>query len=292
MKAFFSDINAWGMGTFFKYGFLETLICMFLFIIIAIVIKRLLSRYVRHRVKVNTKFALRMVKITIYVIASYSCLSLLTPFESVLGKIWGSAGIIAVVIGFAAQEAMGNFVNGVLISTFKPFKIGDLVKVDNGEYEGYVVDISLRDTVIQTYENTKIIIPNSVMNKAVLENVSSAHNTKGNFLEINIAYESDLHKAMQIISEEVQKHPNYLDIRSEEEIKDGMEPVIIRLTKFNDSSMTLRTTVYSKNNAEGFAMLSDLRIALKLRFDEEGIELPYPHRTLTYKGEKDASNAH
>lgn len=290
MKSILSDINAWGMGTFFKYGFLETLICIVLFIVIAIVIKRLLSRYVRHRIKVNTKFALRMVKITIYSIASYGCLSLLTPFESVLGKIWGSAGIIAVVIGFAAQEAMGNFVNGILISTFKPFKIGDLVKINNGEYEGYVVDISLRDTVIQTYENTKIIIPNSVMNKAVLENVSSAHNTKGNFLEINIAYESDLHKAMLMISEEVQKHPNYLDIRSEAEIHEGIEPVIIRLTKFNESSITLRTTVYSKNNAEGFAMLSDLRIALISRFNEAGVELPYPHRTLTYKDGNKPSN--
>ena len=78
------------------------------------------------------------------------------------------------------------------------FKIGDLVKVNQGEYEGYVVDISLRDTVIQTYENTKVIIPNSVMNKAVLENVSLNDNTKGNFLELDISYESDMDKAMRL----------------------------------------------------------------------------------------------
>lgn len=277
------EVNHWGKGSLFKYGSLETLIIMIFFLFTAYLLKRILNRSIKRHVKVNTKFAMRLVKITLYTIAIYACLSLLTPFESVLGKVWGSAGILAVVIGFAAQEAMGNFVNGLLITTFKPFKIGDLVKVNNGEFEGYVVDISLRDTVIQTYENTKVIIPNSVMNKAVLENVSLNDNTKGNFLELDISYESDMDKAMQIIKEEVMAHPNFLDHRSNEEIANGVEPVIIRLIRFNDSSITLRTTVYSISNAEGFALLSDLRIAIKRRFDKEGIEFPYPHRTIISK---------
>lgn len=282
-----SDINAWGKGTLFKFGFLESITYMLIFLILAFILYRIIRRWIRKKDFVNALFIIRIVKITLYVIAGYGCLSLLTPFESVLGKIWGSAGIIAVVVGLAAQESMGNFVNGLLISTFKPFKIGDLVKVNNGEYEGFVVDISLRDTVIQTYENTKIIIPNSTMNKAVLENVSETDQTKGNFLTLDIAYESDLDLAMSIVKEEIMKHPSFLDPRSEEEIKNKVEPVVIRLTSFNESSMTLRTTIYSRTNAEGFAMLSDLRIAIKKRFDKEGIEFPYPHRTITYKHAKE-----
>ncbi len=278
-----SDINTWGEGTLFKFGFLESIFYMLLFLILAFILYRIIRRWIRKKAFANTLFIIRIVKISLSVIAGYGCLSLLTPFDSVLSKIWGSAGIIAVVVGLAAQESMGNFVNGLLISTFKPFKIGDLVKVDNGEYEGYVVDISLRDTVIQTYENTKIIIPNSTMNKSVLENVSETDQTKGNFLTLDISYESDFDLAMQIIKEEVVKHPSFLDPRSEEEIKNNVEPVVVRLTSFNESSMTLRTTIYSRTNAEGFAMLSDLRIAIKKRFDKEGIEFPYPHRTITYK---------
>lgn len=277
------DINHWGQGSLFKYGFIETMIFMLLFLLMAYIIKRLISRWIHKKQFVNARFLLRIVKITLYTIAVYACLSMLTPFESVLGKLWGSAGIIAVVIGLAAQESMGNFVNGLLITTFKPFKIGDLVKVNNGEYEGYVVDISLRDTVIKTYENTRVIIPNSTMNKAVLENVSLTNHTKGNFLLLDIDYESDLDKAMNIIKEEVMRHPSYVDPRSEEDIANHVEPVIVRLTSFNDSSLTLRTTIYSRDNAEGFAMLSDLRIAIKRRFDAEGISFPYPHRTITYR---------
>lgn len=278
-----SDINTWGKGTLFKFGFLESIFYMLLFVILAFILYRIIRRWINKKAFANTLFIIRIVKISLSVIAGYGCLSLLTPFDSVLSKIWGSAGIIAVVVGLAAQESMGNFVNGLLISTFKPFKIGDLVKVDNGKYEGYVVDISLRDTVIQTYENTKIIIPNSTMNKSVLENVSETDQTKGNFLTLDISYESDLDLAMRIIKEEVVKHPSFLDPRSEEEVKNNVKPVVVRLTSFNESSMTLRTTIYSRTNAEGFAMLSDLRIAIKKRFDKEGIEFPYPHCTITYK---------
>lgn len=285
MLEILENINSWGHGTLFKLGFLSSLVFMVIFFVIAYIIKSLITRYIRKLNIANARFAIRIVKITLYTLAIYASLSLLIPFESVLGKIWGSAGIIAVVVGLAAQESMGNFVNGLLISTFKPFKIGDLVKVNNGEFEGYVVDISLRDTVIKTYENTRIIIPNSTMNKAVLENVSLNNNTKGNFLTLDIGYESDLDKAMGIIKEEVMKHPSYVDPRTPEEIENQVEPVIVRLTSFNDSSMTLRTTVYSKDNSEGFAMLSDLRIAIKRRFDKEGIEFPYPHRTITYKND-------
>ena len=286
----FHEINQWGKGSVFKYGFLDTLMIMLCFLVCAYLLKRLINRSIKRHVKVNTRFVMRLVKITLYTIAIYGCLSLLTPFESVLGKVWGSAGIIAVVIGFAAQDAMGNFVNGLLITTFKPFKIGDLVKVNQGEYEGYVVDISLRDTVIQTYENTKVIIPNSVINKAVLENVSLNDNTKGNFLELDISYESDMDKAMRIIKEEVMAHPNFLDHRSQDEVTAGVEPVIVRLIRFNDSSITLRTTVYSTSNAEGFALLSDLRIAIKHRFDAEGIDFPYPHRTIITKSQHPNAN--
>lgn len=280
------DINAWGRGSLFKYGLIESMFSMFVFLVIAFILKRLFLRYIKKKDIVNDRFILRTVRITINTIAIYACLSLLTPFDSVLGKIWGSAGIIAVVIGLAAQESMGNFVNGILITSFKPFKIGDLVKVNNGEYEGYVVDISLRDTVIRTYENTKIIIPNSTMNKAVLENVSLSNNTKGNFLLLNVGYKSDLDKAMLIMKEEIMRHPNYIDARTKEDIANHIEPVIVRLTAFNDSSLTLRATVYSKDNSEGFAMLSDLRLSIKRRFDKEGIEFPFPHRTVMYKDDR------
>lgn len=281
-----NEINNIGKNNIFQYGFLDTIILVAIFLCIISILKRMLYRYVRKKEMINERFILRIIKIVLYIIGTYACLSLLKPFDSILSKIWGSAGILAVVLGLAAQESLGNIVNGMLISTFKPFHIGDLVKVNNGEYEGYVVDISLRDTVIQTYENTKIIIPNSTMNKAVLENVSRSGNAKGNFLSLEIGYDCDLDKAICIIQEEIMRHENYVDARSAQDVASGIAPVIVRVVDFNESGLQLRTTVYSKTNAEGFAMLSDIRIAIKKRFDKEGIQFPYPHRTVLYKQEE------
>lgn len=283
-KTLFDTINSYGEGSFLQYTVTETIFFIILILVLARIINHLgIKTLQRHYKGSNIKFVLRLKSILIYIIAFYGVFSMFLPFQKILTALAASGGIIAVVLGLAAQEATGNFVNGLMIAIFKPFKIGDLIKIDNGALVGTVIDISLRHTIITTYENTKLVIPNSIMDKAVLENISSVGNQKGNFLEIEISYESDLDLAMKIIEEEITRHENFVDIRSAEEIEKHVPCVITRLVAFADSGMKLRTTVYSKNNAEGFAMLSDLRIAIKKRFDLAGITIPYPHRIVSIK---------
>lgn len=284
-KNWIDDMTTWGSNSdLLKYSLFTTIVTTIVIFISAKIIKRLLFQLIEKRYKgANKNYVLRFVTILIYLIATYAFLDLLTPFETILKTLLASGGVIAVVLGLAAQEATGNFINGLMITIFKPFKIGDLIKVNNGELVGVVCDISIRHTVIQTYENTKIIVPNSVIDKAVLENVTAVGNHKGNFLELEISYDSDLDLAMSIIEEEVKKHPNFIDVRTKEEIIAKKSSVITRLIAFEESGMKLKTTVYSKNQAEGYAMLSDLRISIKKRFDDAGIEIPYPHRTIIMK---------
>lgn len=276
-------INAWGKGTLFRYGMVETMINIIIIYVCAIFVNHLLKRWILRRYKENTKFILRMKTIFVYAIATYGASSLFLPFEKVSNALLASGGVVAVVLGLAAQDTVGNFVNGMMITVFKPFKIGDTIKLDDGQITGTVVDISLRHTVIRTYENTTIVVVNSAISKATLENISSLDGKKANFLFLDIDYDSDLELAMKIIEEEVLAHPSFIDGRSEAEKKKNVPKVITRLVSFEDSSMRLRTTIYSKDHASGFAMLSDLRISLKKRFDAEGISFPYPHRTITYK---------
>ena len=98
------------------------------------------------------------------------------------------------------------------------------------------MEITVRHTVIQTLENTRIIIPNSQMNTAVLENISDIHSSKADFLYVSIAYDSDLEKAISIIQQEVAAHPKYCDPRSEEDKKNNMPAVIVRVTDFKAAS--------------------------------------------------------
>lgn len=264
----------------FKYDFWQTLTNILFIIGIALIVSKVLKSYIVKHNQKNQKFVLRMKNITVYTFACYGILTQFNAFSDIMKALAASTGVITLALGLAAQDAVGNFVNGLLIATFKPFKIGDLIKVTDYQITGYVVDIALRHTIIKTFENTEIIIPNSLLNKAILENVSSVNNRKANFLELDISYESDIDLAIEIIQEEVMAHPNYQDPRTAQEKADGVLPVVTRLVDFLDSSMHLKTTIYSKDNAQGYAMLSDLRIAIKRRFDQEGIVIPYPHQTI------------
>ena len=279
-------INDFGKGSLFHVGFLETIVFIIGYIIIAKIIKKIIFKSLSKIKQDNVSFYQRIVNIVIKGICIYACLSMITPLSSLLNTLWGSAGVVALIIGLAAQEAVGNFVNGLMISFFKPFKVGDLIRINNGQYVGSVVDISLRDTTIQTFENTKIIVPNSIINKEVLENISDNNSMKANFLLLEISYDSDIDKAIEIIKEEVLAHPYFFDYRTPQQIKDNVPLVTTLLTNFNESGIELKTTIYSKDAGSGNRMLCDLRMSLLKRFNKEGIDIPYPHRTVIIKKEQ------
>lgn len=269
---------------FFKYPLLQTAINLGLNVLIYAILNTIIKTIIKkHLDPTNQVLANRVKSFVLKTILLFTILYQFNAFSDVLKAIVASTGVITLALSLAAQDAVGNLVNGFMIYTFRPFKIGDLIKISDYNITGYVIDISLRHTIIKTFENTEVIVPNSSMNKVVLENVSNTESKKVNFLYIAISYDSDLDKAMKIISEEVQKHPLFLDGRSDEEIAANAPVVNIKLINFGESSLDLRATVYSKDNAQGFSILSDLRIAIKKRFDEEGIEIPYPHQTIVMK---------
>ena len=100
---------------------------------------------------------------------------------------------------------------------------------------------------------------------------------------MGISYDSDINKAMEIIKEEILNHPDYFDNRTEEQIADGMEPVDVKVIGFGDSSINLRAWVWTKDPALAFKIGCDLNKSVKERFDREGVEIPFPYRTIVYK---------
>ena len=222
----------------------------------------------------NQPIIIKLIKIGLNIVLILGICYQFTALKEIVKTLLTGGGVLALVLGLAAQEAVGNLVSGMMILFFKPFKVGDLIKTNNG-LVGTVLDISLRHTVIKTYENTQIMIPNSEINKATLENVTAA-DFKGDFLILQISYESDLDLAISIIAEEIMKHPDFLDLRNATEKMDGIPAVKVRCTNFLDSGIELKAALQSRSSAVGYAMLSDLRISIKKRFDEAGIVIPYP----------------
>ncbi len=204
------------------------------------------------------------------------------PFmRHIANSMLAGAGILAIVIGFASQQALGNIISGLFIVMFKPYKINDRISIRDS-LRGVVEDINLRHTVIRNFENQRIIIPNSVISNEVLINSNFADDKMCKFIDIGISYGSDIDLARKIIAEEVEKHPLNIDVRKPEDIENGTPRVTIRVMALADSSVNLRAWAWAPTPPDGFAMECDIRESVKKRFDKEGIVIPFPQRTLSY----------
>jgi small conductance mechanosensitive channel len=224
----------------------------------------------------------------IWLVATGTIISLIPQLKHLAITLFAGAGILVAIIGFAAQEAFSNIIGGVFIVIFRPFRVGDMIKVGSQNY-GVVEDITLRHTIILNFENKRVVVPNSVINSETITNDSIGDTIVCRYIEIGISYDSDVQTAIKIIQEESIKHPKSFDHRSPKE-KKTVDQVEVRLTSFGDFSVNLRAYVWTKDPMNAMRMHSDINKAIKVRFDNEGIVIPYPHRTVIMKEEKPKSN--
>lgn len=194
----------------------------------------------------------------------------------------GGAGVLALIVGFAAQEALANITGGLFIIAFKPFRIGDRVKVSD-TMEGTVTDITLRHTIIRNYENKMIVIPNSIINKEKLINFDLDDKKICERIAMDISYDSDIDLAKKIMQEECEKHPLIIDNRSLADKAEGKPIVRTAVISLNDSSISVRAWAWVSDNSSAFLLRYDILESVKKRFDKEGIEIPFPYRTLVMK---------
>lgn len=227
--------------------------------------------FLRH--SISTIIYLMGISIAIFTIPQLRAISL---------SIFAGAGILAVIIGFASQQAFSNIVSGIFIVAFKPFRVGDRIKIGT-DITGKVEDITLRHTVIRSFQNNRIIIPNSKISDHTIENFDIGDKKICKWIEIGISYDSDINKAIRIMREEAMKHPNFIDNRTEEEKKNKEPAVNVRVLGFGDSSVNLRAWVWAEDPGKGFVLACDLNKSIKERFDKEGVEIPFPYRTVVFK---------
>lgn len=280
MIPFIQRINE-GTAHIFTNGLITFIIVSLLILLLTAILYKITRKLLMKKFGENVIFFLRIIKAGYYIIAGYSIILMIVPLSETATTILASSGVLVLVLGFAAQEAVANIVGGFFITFFKPFSIGDLIVVVEVNLTGFVEDISLRHTTIRTFTNTLIVVPNSTINKSILENLSLTGAKKGNYLEIGIAYDSNIEEAMKIIQEIIEEHPSFIDNRREEELH--QPTVVVRCTAFQDSSILLRTLFHTEDAAKGLAMASDCRILIKKRFDQAGIEIPFQQSVITIK---------
>lgn len=183
-----------------------------------------------------------------------------------LGPLLAGLGIAGFIIGFALQDSLSNFASGMMILIYRPFDVGDFVEA--GGVQGRVDRMSLVNTTFKTLDNQVLVVPNNLIWQTVITNLT-AQTTRRVDLTFGIAYEDDIDKAKAILKDIVDNYPTVLD---------DPEPNI-RVHALGDSSVDLILRPWVKTD-DYWDTYWDLTEIVKKRFDEAGITIPYPQRTV------------
>ena len=200
----------------------------------------------------------------------------------VLGVIWAlervnfnvtgfvaGLGIVGFTIGFALKDVAENFVAGILLLLQQPFDIGEAIEVAG--YGGTVTDIQIRATTMRTWDGLLVVIPNAKVYTDVITNFSKVEQRRIG-LNIGVGYETDLQKAHDVMIQVVTGLPGV--------IKDDPAPVVV-FQEFADSS--INATLYfwfDTKDAGYFPTLDGAVKGIKIAFEKEGINIPFPIRTV------------
>jgi small-conductance mechanosensitive channel len=209
----------------------------------------------------------------IYVIGISWAISSVPSLKAIASSLLGAAGILAIVIGLASQNALSNVVSGIFIVIFKPFSINDRLRIRD-TLTGVVEDITLRHTVIRDFENRRIIVPNSVMNQEIIINADFGDDKICKWFEIAVDTHTNIDQAKTILFEEALKHPLRVDTRKPEDIEKGKPEVTVRILRVDEYGIRLRAWIWAKDSADAFHISCDMFESVKKRFDQEGIVVP------------------
>jgi small conductance mechanosensitive channel len=180
-----------------------------------------------------------------------------TSFLAILG----AAGL---AIGLALKDSLGNFASGVMIIMFKPFKVGDVVTAAG--VTGSVSEVGIFNSIFTTPDNQKIIIPNGAITSGSIININ-AHDTRRVDLVVGIGYEDDIKKTKEVLNNIISSHEKVL-------IDKG---ITIAVSELADSSVNFVVRAWVKT-PDYWDVKFALTETIKLRFDEEGISIPFPQQ--------------
>lgn len=178
----------------------------------------------------------------------------------------GAAGIVGVALGFASQTSVSNVISGLFLVAEKPFVVGDLIQV--GDKTGLVLSIDTLSIKMRMFNNNMVRIPNETLIKTDVINLTKFPIRRVD-LGIGVAYKEDMARVKEILLEEAHKNPMCLE---------EPEPQVF-FQGYGNSSVDMMLAAWAEKT-QWFALKNALLEQIKRRFDEEGIEIPFPHLSL------------
>ena len=206
---------------------------------------------------------------------------ILSQLNVKIGPVLAGLGLGGLAVALALQDTLTNLFAGIYMMVDRPVTVGDFVKLESGE-EGFVEEIGWRNTKVRMWANNLVIIPNSKLAQSVVTNYYLPHQEMSVYVGCGVAYDSDL------------EHVERVSIEVAKEVMGRIpgcatdwEPVV-RYKEFADFSINFLVILRVKDFAAQYLLAHEYIKALHRRFDEEGIEIPFPIRTVIMRPSRPA----
>lgn len=240
--------------------------------LLVLINSRIFKAIGRKQKGIHLAFFERLNKVVIVVGVLVIAISALDSGSSVWKTLLGGTAVVSAVLAFAAQDVVKDIIAGLMISLQKPFEIGDRIELEDGTV-GVVEDLTNRHVVLKGIDTLRIIVPNSKINALMLKNYCFHSDIRSAVFNFPVGYDTDLDAAKEAILGAVAASPLAIPGK-----KDAAgEPVYsdVYFMGFQDSSLTLSTTVYYENTTPTECLISDINTAVRAAFAEKGVEIPY-----------------
>ncbi len=191
-----------------------------------------------------------------------------------LTALLGAAGIVGIAVGFASQTSVSNIISGLFLISEKPFAVGDAIKI--GDTSGIIQSIDLLSIKIRTFDNLFIRIPNQMILNSEVTNITRFPIRRMD-LVLQVGYRQNLGRVHAILADIARQNPYCLD---------EPEPLIL-FNEFKESGVEILFGLWFSKN-DSLPLKNSIIMEIVSRFDEEGIEIAYPHRTISSDGRTDA----
>ncbi len=211
-----------------------------------------------------------VVGIMIVSIGIFIALSVLN-LDGAVTSLLAGAGIVGLALGFAFQDIASNFISGIILTLRHPFGIGDIIETN--EVYGTVRKLNLRNTILQTPQGQIVYIPNKMVFENPLINFTENRERRVD-LECGVSYAEDLNKVKKLATEAIEELENY----------NSDKDILFYFNKFGGSSINFKVCFWVdfRRNPDFLTPRSEAVIALKKKFDENDITIPFPIRTLDF----------
>jgi small-conductance mechanosensitive channel len=264
--------NATSINVMGKEIFIDSLIIGILIMVVGVILARVISvifkRYVSANLPENT--AKNFHKIIYYGIIMITLLAVITSQGIDLSGLMVAGGIFGIIIGFATQSVVSNLISGIFLTFDRPAKIGDLIEITNSKVYGKLMDTTIFSTKIKLFDGSIVRVPNEKIFTSEIRNVSGS-GVRRTDVTLGVAYNEDIEHVIEVIKKSLEKQPYVLR---------EPEPVI-ETESLGDSSVRLKVLTWIPRDEWDNVGPVLLRV-IKKSLDEEGIEIPFPQRTIHY----------